>query len=208
MAPPNNFNWPFGVKKNQKVYLSETHLSGKNSAFKFSMVMKGVVCIPCALFSSEESSNNRGKVTAMQSFVTSPFVNYKKIHDKLKAHLCTKYQDMCQTQADAFLKCQIAKTQDDILKQLDVKRRETVIENRKRLLPILKTVILCGRHGLSLRGHRDNGNLELLKAVNGSEENFQALLSFGVKSGDAELSEHLKTASKKLPTFPKRHKMS
>ena len=70
VAPPKNFNWPFGVKKNQKVYLSETHLSGRNSAFKFSMVMKGVVCIPCALFSSEESSNNRGKVTALQSFVT------------------------------------------------------------------------------------------------------------------------------------------
>ena len=57
-APPKNFNWPFGVKKNQKVYLSETHLSGKNSAFKFLMAMKGVVCIPCALFSSEESSND------------------------------------------------------------------------------------------------------------------------------------------------------
>ena len=88
---------------------------------------------------------------------------------------------MCLTQADAFLKCQVAKTQDDILKQLDAKRKETVIENRKRLLPILKTVILCGWLGLSLRGHRDNGNLEPLKAVNGSEGNFRALLSFRVK---------------------------
>ena len=92
------------------------------------MVMKGVVCIPCALFSSEESSNDRGKVTALQSFVTSSFVNYKKIYDKLKAYLCTKYHDMCQTQADAFLKCQVAKTQDDILNQLDAKRKETEFE--------------------------------------------------------------------------------
>ena len=104
---------------------------------------------------------------------------------------------MCQTQADAFLKCQVAKTQDDILNQVDAKRKEGLTENRKRLLPILKTVILCGRLGLSLRGHRDNGNLEPLKAVNGSEGNFRALLSFQVESGDAELSEHLKTASKK-----------
>ena len=203
VAPPKNFNWSFGVKKNQKVYLAKTHLSGKNSAFKFSMIIKGVVCISCALFSSEESSNNRGKVTALQSFVTSFFVNYKKIHDKLKAHLCTKYHDMCQTQADAFLKCQVAKTQDDILKQLDAKRKETVIENRKRLLPILKTVILCRRLGLSLRGHRDNSNLEPLKAVNGSEGNFRALLSFRVESGDAESSEHLKTASKKATYISK-----
>ena len=66
------------------------------------MVMKGVVCIPCALFSSEESSNNRGKVTALQSFVTSPFVNYKKIHDKLKVHLCTKYHDVPGTSGCFF----------------------------------------------------------------------------------------------------------
>ena len=177
VASPKNFNWPFGAKKNQKVYFFLTHSSGKNSAFKFSMVMKGVVCIPCALFSSEEPSNDRGKVAALQSFVTSLFVNYKKVHDKLKAHLFIKYHDMCQTQANAFLKCQVAKTQDDILNRLDAKRKETVIENRKRLLPILKTVILCGRLGLSLLGHRYNGNLEALKAANGSEGNFRALIT-------------------------------
>ena len=192
----------------QQVYLSETHLSGKNSAFKFSMLMKGVLCVPCALFSSEESSNDREKVTDLRIFVTSPFVNYKKIHDKLKAHLCTKYHDVCQTQADAFLKCQVAKPQDNIFNQLDAKRKETVIENRKRLLPILKTVILCGRLELSLRGYRDNGNLEPRKAVNGSERNFRALLSFRVESGDAKLSEHLKTASKKAIWISKRYKMS
>ena len=60
----------------------------------------------------------------LQTFVTSPFANYKKIHDKLKAHLCTKYHDMCQTQADAFLKCQVAKIQDDILNQLDAKKKK------------------------------------------------------------------------------------
>ena len=62
---------------------------------------------------------------------------------------------------------------------------------------------MCGRLGLSLPGQRNNGNLKPLKAVNGSERNFRALLSFQVESGDAELSEHLKTISKKATYISK-----
>ena len=29
VTPPKKFNWPFGVRKNQKVYLSETYVFGK-----------------------------------------------------------------------------------------------------------------------------------------------------------------------------------
>ena len=31
-----------------------------------------------------------------------------------------------------------------------------IVENRKKLIPVIDTIKLCGRLGLSLRGHRDD----------------------------------------------------
>ena len=39
---------------------------------------------------------------------------------------------------------------------IDINRRRKVEENRNFLSPIVETIILCGRLGLSLRGHRDD----------------------------------------------------
>ena len=61
--PDFNFKYPYGVRSgkcSQKVYLSLFHLTGKNNAFKYSFEMQGVVCVPCALFSNIEVSNDRG----------------------------------------------------------------------------------------------------------------------------------------------------
>ena len=39
---------------------------------------------------------------------------------------------------------------------IDTNLRKTIAENRKKLVPIVHTIILCGRLGLPLRGHRDS----------------------------------------------------
>ncbi|KAI6656180.1 hypothetical protein LOD99_1513 [Oopsacas minuta] len=86
--PDLNFSFPFGEKlissapkgerKTQKVYLSFSHITGKFDCFKYSFLIKGVVCVPCALFTSREVENDKGKLTKVGSFVQTPFTKLQK----------------------------------------------------------------------------------------------------------------------------------
>lgn len=40
-------------------------------------------------------------------------------------------------------------------------RAKQVKENRKRLIPIIQCVILCGQEDIPLRGHRDFGSFNI-----------------------------------------------
>ena len=89
--PDAGFKYPFGCKKTWKVFLSKVHITGQNNAFKYSFKMEGVVCVLCVLFSSTEVENDRGKITPLGSFVTTPFKKFEKISEGLKHHLQNKY---------------------------------------------------------------------------------------------------------------------
>ena len=80
--------------------------------------------------------------------------------------------------------------------QLDNERRRRQEEQRARLVPITKTVILCGRLGIALRGHRDDGWLDVDKPISAAQGNFRSLLTFRIDAGDAVLKQHLATAGK------------
>ena len=80
---------------------------------------------------------------------------------------------------------------ESIDEQLSSERSRHVAENRLKLKSIVKTVIFCGRQGIALRGHRDDGPSLQTSANHG---NFQALLQFRIDAGDQVLKEHLKTA--------------
>ena len=72
------------------------------------------------------------------------------------------------------------------------------MKNRSRLIPIIKTVIFCGRQGLALRGHREDGEVwrENAEENVNNDGNFRALLRFRIDSGDECLKEHLIDAPK------------
>jgi hypothetical protein len=165
--------------------------------------MEGVVCVPCALFASSESSNDRGKRTALGSFVMSPFRNYAKIHDKLKLHLSLHYHIRSQERADLFLKNMQSSDRNSVINQLDCARKQQSLENRQRILPIVKTVIFCGKMGISLRGHKDDGVMDLKRALSGREGNLRALLAFRVDSGDKDLKHHLENPTKRATYISK-----
>jgi len=38
-------------------------------------------------------------------------------------------------------------------------RKQQILDNRERLVPIIKTIIFHGRQNFALRGHRDDGDL-------------------------------------------------
>ena len=70
--------------------------------------------------------------------------------------------------------------------------KDKIFKNRLKVIPIIKTVLLCVKHNIPLRGHRDDSkHYEALDSGN-----FQALLSFRVNSGDESLKEHFSTAPK------------
>ena len=59
-------------------------------------------------------------------------------------------------------------------------------------------MILCGRRGLPLRGHRDDSQYhqEIGGYSTGQVGNFIDILNYGVRRGDKVLEEHLKTCGK------------
>ena len=75
-----------------------------------------------------------------------------------------------------------------ISEQLSDIHRNTVELNRQKLRSIIKTVVLCGKQNMALRGHRDDSSH--LDESSGNSGNFQALLNFRVEAGDKVLANH------------------
>jgi hypothetical protein len=80
--------------------------------------------------------------------------------------------------------------------------KKEIEANQLRIIPIVKTVIFCGRQGIALRGHRESDIL--LKANENINErecndgNFRQLLGFQMDAGDEYLKSHLSSCSKNV----------
>jgi hypothetical protein len=62
-------------------------------------------------------------------------------------------------------------------------RKQQILDNRERLVPIIKTIIFHGRKNFALRGHRDEGDLYKINESDSlvvNEGNFRALLRFRI----------------------------
>ncbi|XP_067620086.1 zinc finger MYM-type protein 1-like [Eurosta solidaginis] len=77
--------------------------------------------------------------------------------------------------------------------QLDQQKEKARKENYERLKHIVKTIVLCGRQGNALRGHRDDGplfqewpnaNNEADERENFHEGNFRAILKYRAESDE------------------------
>jgi len=85
-----------------------------------------------------------------------------------------------------------------VAEDVDRASSEQAAENRRRLAPIVNTILFCGRQNIALRGHRDDGSL--LQDDGGQDEtsivrnegNFRALLKFRT---DNALKGHLESAA-------------
>ena len=79
---------------------------------------------------------------------------------------------------------------ESVINQINTQRKINVIENRKKLIPIIQSIRFCGRQQISLRGHRDSGRIDLKEPEN-NNGNFRALLRYRVNSGDEYLKDQL-----------------
>ena len=94
---------------------------------------------------------------------------------------------------------------EEIDLMIDRNCKKEVEENRKRLAPIIDTVILLGRLGLAFRGHRDDSQFHpnVGEYSSGGVGNFVEVLNYRVRGGDLVLENHLRTCSKNASCISK-----
>ena len=135
----------------------------------YSRHLKGAFCKFCVLFPQKVSRGFQG------SFIATPFTRYKDFHSYAKEHTKSSWLMVMQLTSLAYVR-------ESRLKLSDVYRK-TIEDNRRKLYPIVSTIVFCGTHDLSLRGHSSSCG------------NFQDLLQFRIESGDEILKSHIETAS-------------
>ena len=88
---------------------------------------------------------------------------------------------------------------------IDKSRKLKIEENRKKLKPIVETVVFLGRNGLAFRGHREGSSRHPEFGTFGEESCglFIESINFRVMSGDNTLKEHLDTCPKNATLLSK-----
>ncbi|KAK4876297.1 hypothetical protein RN001_012719 [Aquatica leii] len=117
-------------------------------------------------------------------------VTYKKAVQILKHHCNTEYHKRNTVLYHNFCMTHEGKT-NSVVASINAADKKAIEENRRKLIPIIKTIILCGAQNIPLRGLRDNGVIETTGSCSG-EGNSKALLKFRVDAGDEVLASHIK----------------
>lgn len=136
-------------------------------------------------------------------FVKEPLINFKKAPELLKHHATTQYHLLATEKNSAFIKSYSTGAGRSLEVILNNKVSSIIEGNRKRLVPIIKTIIFCGHNNLPLRGHRDDGTLNIDSALVGSQGIFRSLLAFRIDSGDKELTNHINNCKKNATMISK-----
>ena len=137
----------------------------------YSVKEDGVYCADCVAFS-----------TSQVTLVSRPLTDWSNAKKQVDKHLTSKDHQIAVSKSREFLKV-CTKEQDSITGQLNKAYQDTVNKNRDALSSIVRTIILCGRQNLALRGRQeDHGN-------------FISLLKYRAET-DQALATHLANAPK------------
>lgn len=193
--PPPNYRLPFSEHQNkgkrQCRYFNRQFLIDFDWLV-LSDVDKGLYCKFCAIFAIETAYVKYG------ALVKTPLTNFARLTGKegsISSHASKHYHANSLLAAQSFIES-YKNPSKKIINQVSSQRHQQATENRKRLVPIIETIILCGRQNMALRGHRDDGNV-LDHDLSSNDGNFRALLRFRVAAGDKLLEEHLKNSASK-----------
>lgn len=176
-------------KKNRSFQISWLNV---HEWLAYSKIAGGGLCKICILFGRREAGTNDVKLGKL---VSEPLTRYKKAIETITHHESTNYHKANVVASQNFLMVMEGKSMDVVV-QMRSQEMKTIEENRKKLIPIIKTIILCGMQNIPLRGHRDDGSLESERSYGHGEGNFRALLKFRIDAGDEILREHVKTCAK------------
>lgn len=172
-SPSETFIYPSSGKRNLKFqgkWLSEWKW------LSYSKKVDGAFCKFCVLFNKDFVG--KGSHQKMGQLCSEQFCNWKKARERFSEHQQSLYHRNNVEVAHIIMKIE-TKQQDSIDVQLDDERKKQIMDNRTKLVPIIETVLFCGKQGLSLRGHRDSGRVG--EDAEENEGNFRELLRYRAK---------------------------
>ena len=190
--PDVGYSFPYATFGKQRRCFSVDWLK-KYSWMCYSHVLGGAFCKVCVFFGPELTGKGGHQKTG--NLVSQPLQNWKDVHEISRSHSQCQYHESAVELADNFIRTHEAPAAD-IVHCLDSALCRKEQEARKALVPIVKTILLCGRQGLTLRGHTESQDILDESAVANNEGNFRAFLRFRIDAGDKCLERHLKQASK------------
>lgn len=85
---------------------------------------------------------------------------YKKALEDFRNHQERDYHKYAVQKASEFVKLMESEDKRTVDVLLDNSKLTIIDANKRRLRPIIKTVIFCARNNLALTGHRDDGLLK------------------------------------------------
>lgn len=161
-VPPPNYTFPHCVvnKKGKptKKYAQRSHLD-KFHWLVLSHKDQGLYCKYCVIFG--QSNYQKNKLNQLGRLVKEPLKSFDDLLGEkgaLVKHDNNLYHKAAVERGKQFL-VTYHKPALEVINQIDKQRQAQVEENRERLRPIIKTIMLCGRQNIPLRGHRDDGKL-------------------------------------------------
>ena len=187
-VPPKDFQFPGSTEFGKTRRFSRAWLE-TYPWLTYSQYYNGCFCLPCVLFGRKTGQPDYKLINLYRE----PFTAWTHASERLKAHHTTS-----RLHKDAVILMELFKKrmQSEIV-PIDVLaysvRQERIAKNREKLKSILKTIILCGKQNIPLRGHRDDSKDH---ESSGNPGNFQVLLDFRVECGDTVLEEHFQTCAK------------
>ncbi|KAF0688861.1 zinc finger MYM-type protein 1-like, partial [Aphis craccivora] len=140
----------------------------------------------------------KGNHQVLGKLVFEKFDNWKKalgVKGFFKTHEATEYHKTCQYKYDTFFAVKNNQV-ESVEVQVNNNLKKEIQENRNRIIPIIKTVLFCGKRGIALRGHRDEGMIDIEDDKMHNDGHFRQLLRFRVDAGDKDLENHLMTCAK------------
>ena len=173
-----------GKSKEKKLYFQTSWLD-KHKWLSYSSVFKGGLGKVCVLFP-------QSGFRCYDTFFSKPFTNFKKAvgkdgslekHDHSEYHrnACISYQT---------LKASLQTPENTVQYKINVQNKDMYDKNCRLLTMIVKSINLCGKQNLSLRGHRDDST-----STSSNKGNFLAILKL-LAGHDKELTEHIEKTPK------------
>lgn len=205
-TPPNDFIFPYSTReckgKTEKRYLRRGHLDQHSQWLVFSPKLNGLLCKWCVLMNVGQFGNSSVHKTNMplQNLVKSPQMDYSRLTGAtgvLETHSRNQYHINAVQSGRSFISCR-TNSSKAVSNQVVAHNQQVIADNRKRLVPIIKSIIFCARQNIALRGHRDDGKVNIDNENNDeliNEGNFREILKFRVDAGDTDLSNHLKNSA-------------
>jgi len=114
-------------------------------------VIKGLFCKSCAIFTNDILIGGQQTIS-VKILVIEPLIKFTNLLGKngdLDCHSQTQYHKLAIFKSESFI--QVYKNPSyDIRNQVETSRKRQTIENRERLVPIIKTLILHGQQNIPI----------------------------------------------------------